>query len=845
VAWYTVLLEKLVSGAELAKKGLDLAGSPVSTLAKSAGAPAKVVKALSTFESVGGGGGNTVNLSDAAAAAANASSIPDTKVKGQLLDPDLFLSDDAKKSTQKAGDQGITGGSGERSILPEPGSAMAQDAIDIENQQDGTDRQFASLFPVSRDQNILPTSRQIPGAGGGGPQVSAGASPEVTDALAAFDKPVNGGSSEQGPAPNFAENASRNMLAESDQFPTVETPEDAKLRARALTLTYPEFDNEGMGPLNEAGARETQRLRQELVKAGLDPSIAEFHNENNLLTAAKNIGRQVPLFGAAVPEPKGGSFVNLSLEQIMDGGPVEEAWNAMSKQERVFALFDGSDKGAKLLESNPAVWERVMGASSVEKVGDITYENRIGGIGGQAGITEPPSAVDKIKGALGSIGPGSAPDSNVQGAGGGVQESAEIPNTAPTLQNGGRARPQGGRAGTIAASGSSQGTGMGVQSRGRASLGPGEQDQRIIFDQRKRNDYTVNRAFGKHQPGDAYSATGPDAEGLIRDGFLSIAGDDPDAVINVRKIDPATGEANGPSYRTTNRIYRQKGVYDQYVADGDDVVEGIGPDGKRGFFSKGYISTISPGGVRVETQNQPRPFKDLHTGQDNVFPTNEELEANPGRFELKPTRTLAVSSDAVDRANNGLANMAIMRDILNGVEGLEPGSMSLQGEAATAVGRFLHSVGLGEMGDDLNNIWTGKDVADMGAFREKLKAWVNQNKLPILNDQRISAQDQRRLDDVISENQWFGSIGQIKKMVKAFGMYRTIQSELDLAAAGERMQFPVDTEVNFQRSLTLMETVGGLDPEEAEWWGYRMRQYPQLKYSGGQDRLDQNIQGGQ
>jgi len=830
MAWYTVLLDLLKQGAASGKAVVDLAGSPISSAAKAAGAPTNVVKGLATFEGLAGGG-KTVG---------GGGGPPDTKNKpkpqGEVVLAPAVESGLPQLGTIPPGGavapwEVPRGGtpSGGRSILPPPGSALAQDDIDIRNLLDGTaaqfnarfnqggagrgggtDREFAARFPqgAAAAENLLdgtnetfagrfPTDKArslVPEQGGGG-----AVSPEVAAALAAFDQPAGG---QAAPAPR---------------------------------LNPPTFDNSRMGVANSLGGRQILAARTPLYEAGLDRSFLESTLENPFVRGLKQLGQQIPFFGALVPNTQGASFKDLTMDDILDGGPIEAAWNKLTPQERTFALFDGTGKAAQVLGSD-VLWERAMGSSELKTQDGITSLLETGGIGGQQGLRSPSLGQrlgDAAGQALSGAG-GAGASTSVSGAGGGVAPARRIENEAPSIAAGTRVTPDGGTPGALGGRGA------------RRPLGPGESRSTPYLDRRPRGDYTWTQDYGPHKAGDPASKSDLGAEGLIQAGVLMPAGKDPDAVVNIRRINQETGVAEGQVYRTSRRKYRLPQYYNEFAEVGTDIKEGIGPNGERRYFSGEFIQT--GGVVGVEHAREAKFYYDLRVGGKARALTTEEAQAAPeGALREVPRTEYRITKEAVELGSNYLGSLAQFKDIMKGLEGLDAGAFSLQGKGAVQVARFLTSVGLGEQADDLVKAWTGKEgLVDMAGLMILLESWVNTNKMAILNDQRISGPDQIRLDRVIEKNRLFGSVETVKEMVKSFQMYGLINNELKLFAAGRDRQFPVDNKENIAESMALMKKVGGLTNHEAGVWARRLKEYPQLNtvYSGGQQRLDANLQPG-
>jgi hypothetical protein len=567
-----------------------------------------------------------------------------------------------------------------------------------------------------------------------------------------------------------------------------------------------------MGVRNAGSARATQDARTILANAGADPSILDFSNENDMVRALKLIGKQIPLFGAAVPDTQGGSYKKLPLEEILNNPETKAAWDGMTDQQRAYALFDGTTKGAQALSMSQPEWERLMGGSQIKTQGGITSLMETSGLAGKSGL-------ENLAGQLLSAGGGGAGNSSVSGAGGGVAPAAQVTSGAPSLAAGTRAQPRGSFAG-----GGASGYG-GSPATGR----PGQSRYTQLSDTNERKDFTVLRDFGGLKAGDPYSASTIQAQEFINRGLIGPAQKDPDARVLVQALNPDTGIFEGPVKQATPRQLRSGAEWTNFAPVGDEVQEGIDSSGKRKFFPRSRI--LAGESVGAERARNPKFFYDTRVdGQIRALTEEQQLAAPPGTLREVETRTMALTEKDIGRATDYMASLAHFREINELLEPLTPEALSIQGDLAVNVARIAETFGMSqETADLLVKKWTGSEtLEDAIELRILLESWVNSKKDEILNDQRISGPDQIRLDRVIQNDNWFADVDSIRSVLRKYEMFGMINNELGLVAAGQKPQFPVfDKESRFNTSLVIQD-VAGISVRESGVWIKALMRNPQL-----------------
>ncbi len=571
--------------------------------------------------------------------------------------------------------------------------------------------------------------------------------------------------------------------------------------APAYVPSVPSYDIGSAGPRSRWATRMGTDARWALTQ---DPEYSRPEVTSELNRGLRYAANKTP-FGVFVDDPQAASWKEITMEEINNNPEWFERWKKLSDQDRAFVLMDGSNKLIDIMSAPPAMYERLMGSTSTEKVGDKLVTQRTPGmLPPGRGLPSPTGAPQPGQG-----GPGPAQSGRRRVAG--------------------QAQPQPGA------------PGAGAPQAGQLRREAGQPYTSSVEDYGPDVQAVViaENEFGL-KIGQQVMLSPAEFRAGVNQKLVQAVGDKPTEIGMYRKRNPKTGVADEPAVPFSNAAYRaNKQLQKDYVLAGA-VKEGIGPGGKRGYFDTGTIQTSAPGAVGVESAFKPTAYYDAAQSGKIAYPTPEMLTASAaGRYTPVEQTTREITKDAVTRATSFRQDLAQTKLIIEGLANVGRAGMSIVGKLGVAGANLATLVGKPELGDQFAKMMGSGNLSavELGVLQKTLLSWVNKKKMEFLNDQRISGPDQKRLDRTISANEALANKEQIEEVVLAFTEFGLIRSELELAAAGQASQYPVTTKEEY--NATVAELVKfSIPPEKAEAWALNLMDYSELRYSGGQPSLE-------
>jgi len=315
---------------------------------------------------------------------------------------------------------------------------------------------------------------------------------------------------------------------------------------------------------------------------------------------------------------------------------------------------------------------------------------------------------------------------------------------------------------------------------------------------------------------------------LVQGNYVRPAGKNPEEIKYYRKLGP-DGVAAGPMVPKSNREFRSDKRFQLTHVPVGETKTVMGPGGDRRLVGDEFIQT--GGDVGPDIKYAPKAHYDAAQGGDITYPTAEMLmSAAPGRYTPREDTTREVTEKDVDRAVAFKQSLGITQHIVEGLQLVGTMGMGAPGKIGVAAGNLATYMGMPGLADKIAKVMGAGDLTmpELGQLQDTLKAWVNQHKMIFLNDQRISKEDQTRLDSIVSINKLMANKEQMLAVVLAFTEWDLIRSELAINASGKPPQFPVRTAEEFNASIAELEKFS-IPTEAAERWATNLMNYPELQ----------------
>jgi hypothetical protein len=486
------------------------------------------------------------------------------------------------------------------------------------------------------------------------------------------------------------------------------------------------------------------------------------------------------------PTPKA-RFKELTMEEIYSDPEKLKLWDELTEQEKAFALLDGTDKAAELVGMPQAQYDRLFGSKAITAVGKKLVQ------------TDTPGLVDR------QLGPGA-------GAPVGVREQAGA--SAPGAPVGARGGAPGGQAGT-----------PGVYGSGA----PGAPSARVIADLTPEELYVVRTDEDpRFRLGQVIPIQPAIAAGGIRAGTLRPIGKNPDDTELYADLNSPLPDGGYARVSMPNRVALSLSQEERagYLHLSGDTIESSDSKGNR-FTEAKELAALRRGGRPLSGSVSP-----VEDAQGNVsWHTAEEKRAfAPGTRRPATTRNMEVSEHSIERASAFKGRMAQWKRISGLIDRMGAGGLAFTGRMGVVFGNMFKLMGEDTLADDISQTLSGGDLTltELGGLQGFIKSHINQMKEEFINDERISKPDQDRMDAIGGIDNFFANQETIKYVFNEFVRWSLIKSELDLSAAGQKLNFPINTDEEMESTGAALTKFLGGDKELAKAWIVSMLEYPEL-----------------
>ena len=550
--------------------------------------------------------------------------------------------------------------------------------------------------------------------------------------------------------------------------------------------SVPSYDAGSAGVWSRAALRRGTDLRWDLTQ---DPEYSRPEITSELNRGLRYAANKTPI-GVFVDDPEAGSWKTITMEYINNNPEILERWQKLSAQDQAFILMDGSNKLVDLMSAPQEMYDRLMGSSETQKVGDKLVTTRTPGqLTTGRGLAQPAGAPQP-----GQAGPG--------------------PAQAGRRRVAGQAQPPAGA------------SGAGAPQAGQLRRPAGQSYTSNV------EDYgpdvaavVIQEGIPGLPPGSQLMLPPDEFRERVKRGQVQGAGDNPTDLELYQKRNPETGVADGPTRQISNAEFRaSKVLQEDYVLVGE-LKPGIDSAGNRKYVGEGALKTGA--NVGVERSRNPVAVENVASGEVKWVDESEVL--NLKGWRPATTREMQVSEKGIERAVGFKRRIPQAKRILSLVDRMGRGGLAFTGKMGVVFGNMAKLMGNDVVADEISQMMSGGDLSltELGSLQSFIMSYINQSKEEFINDQRLSEPDQRRMDAIGQIKNVFANQETIKHVFMEFTRFALITSELELEAAGQASQFPVNTEDEFVK--TVKELTGFLgDADAAAAWAMSLREYPEL-----------------
>jgi hypothetical protein len=524
-----------------------------------------------------------------------------------------------------------------------------------------------------------------------------------------------------------------------------------------------------MASSNISGVRHLLGMNKDFTTpqptSAIGRGVKRFGHALGRLNTPLNVGGFI---ASQVPNTEAATFKSVDLQDIVDDPAMLRRWDALTQQQKAFALLDGTNKAAELLGSNEKLYNRLFGKTEIKDVKGRLVQVETGGTAGRELDTQAAAAT------------------------------------------------------------SAAGVGARTGQRQPARPGPGEKAATKIADFSDKEEYVwQGPTLPGFWPGRSFMLTEDEAAEQMNSPNPSLrkSSDDPHEVATF--LDRTTGE----EVQKTNRQFRSlpDAERDNLLRTEGKYVDAILPDGTRTRVREEAFSVRDD--LMVESDRGFIDVLDTYNNKQQMFIQPKDLEKAPrGRYIAAPNQEIShVTTHQLEQATDTRAGLLLTGLQVQRIMKIGDRGLGLIGTIGNSIGRVFKQMGADKMGDSVSQFFSGGTLttSELQATRRELQAWVAQRKDEILNDKRLSNQDMKILRETVGLAEIFTEPKSVLKIMSDLTMIEITHNELKNWASGAAQQFPVGSDEETANTIGELISFGFSEPMALQTVG-AMLKYPEL-----------------